>query len=324
MADNKLTTPSLLLPANVSFQCSESKSSKSSILFTCNLPSSTRLEFVTRSPSCGALHENESSAHETEQQEEDEFCVDPNFFDEGYTMAGSTGFTIWTGTRLLIECLCWNNHHQSYRLAELQQQIMKARVLELGAGVGVVGTYIAGCGGNVLLTDLRTLVDNAIEDNLIRNESIKQTNDHQDDPSWLGSNPHRIEKGWAASTPLDWTIPIHDQLTPTQCKSIDIIIASDVVFLRSMLTSLLDTVASLFESNSHNNPSFILSFQRRDSKDGEESAAFTTVNGVIGEVRGRGWRMDCLAWRHVMVMKERDDGLVVREESEVFVFEIRP
>ena len=270
--------------------------------------------------------------------------MDPHFFDEGYTLAGSTGFTIWTGTRLLIETLCWEKsrsrscstdeqqHDEDHvsahdRLKEIQSSILKARVIELGAGVGVVGTYLAACGGNVLITDLPTLVENAIDDNLQRNsmeDTMKEPEVNLDaPPSWLGTNVYRIGKGFANSASLDWTIPIQDQLTLDQCQSIDYIIASDVVFLVSMLTALLDTVASIFESSSANNPSFILSFQRRDSQDGEDSESFTTVKRVVRDVKERGWSMDCLAWRPVTVLKEVD-GQVVKDTSEVFVFEIRP
>lgn len=319
---NDCTSQSLYLPPNPAFQCRESKSGNS-ILFICNLPSGAEIEFATRSPSCGALHENEPSAQD---DEEEEFCVDPNFFDTGYTMAGATGFTIWTGTRLLIESVCWSHENCTDKLRELQARILNARVIELGAGVGVVGTYLAGCGADVLVTDLPTLVENAIDDNLERNKNGPdqiESSCNSKPPLWLGSDSHRIGQGWAKSVPLDWTIPILQQLTPSQCQSIDIIIASDVVFLVSMLESLLDTVASLFETSFHNNPSFILSFQRRDSRDGDDSTSFTTVNRVIREVKKRGWSMDCLAWRPVNVLKEKGVN-VVKDESQVFVFEVRP
>ncbi|KAL3783621.1 hypothetical protein HJC23_004987 [Cyclotella cryptica] len=330
--DNYYTAPHLLLPPNHSFQCSEKKENHS-VLFSCNLPkSSLRLEFACRSPSCGALHENEPSVHTQQSEEdEDECLVDPNFFDSGYTMAGLTGFTIWTGTRLLIETLCWRQDCYCDRLTTIQRRLANARVLELGAGVGVVGVYIAASvGSSVLLTDLPTLVENAIEDNLARNEAAndklerQQNNPTKESHLWLGPNPHRIGNGWASSASLDWTRPIYQQLTPLQSQSIDFIVASDVVFLVSMLQSLLNTVSSLFASSSHNDPSFLLSFQRRDSKDGEESISFTTVNRVIREVKQRGWTIDCLAWRPVMVMKETKNGEVAKVESQVFVFEIRP
>ena len=124
------------------------------------------------------------------------------FFDEGYTMAGTTGFKVWTGSRLLIETLVagpWfgspsslpetvvpqqppqNNSHNCHRnlrrLHEIQQRLQQdkhpVRILELGAGVGLVGTYLAAAtGAEVLLTDLPTLVEHAIVPNLYRNHEL--------------------------------------------------------------------------------------------------------------------------------------------------------
>ena len=226
---------------------------------------------------------------------------------------------VWTGSRLLIETLAWPNSNDCDRLKEIQQAICKgAKVIELGAGVGVVGTYLSEIGAEVLITDLPTLVENAIDNNLARN-AITQTDD-KTCPSWLAPDGISIGKGWAASASLDWTYPLDEQLTIQQ-SSVDFIIASDVVFLSSMLNSLLKTVESIFQSSSGS--SFILSFQRRDAKDGTESSLFTTVDGIIEAIKARGWSIDCLAWRPVTVSREAD-GKVSDVETEVFVFEITP
>jgi hypothetical protein len=70
-------------------------------VFRCNLPpgplnddataKETTLEFRCRGPSCGALEAEEDAAV---LDEEDSSVVDPNFFDRGYSMAGSTGFKV--------------------------------------------------------------------------------------------------------------------------------------------------------------------------------------------------------------------------------------
>ena len=197
----------------------------------------------------------------------------------------------------------------------------------------MVGTYLSAMGSQVLLTDLPTLVENAIDCNLAHNEKItasisnandSPTNIENECPQWLAPDEIRIGKGWAATASLDWTRPVKEQLTTEQSSSIEFIVASDVVFLVSMLNSLFDTVDSIFCEASNNNPSFILSFQRRDAKEGEESSLFTTVKGVLSAVEDRGWVCECLAWRPVAVRKEESNGAVTDAESEVFVFEIKP
>ena len=231
----------------------------------------------------------------------------------------------------MIEALAWPQNNDCTRLNEIQTRIRYgARMIELGSGVGIVGTYLSAIGSQVILTDLPTLVENAIDYNLNRNKTITDITtssssvDNTACPSWLARDGIRIGNGWAAAIPLDWTRPLHEQLSHDQTSSIEFIIASDVIFLASMLNSLLNTVDSIFQASpsSSNSPSFILSFQRRDAKAGEDSVAFTTVSGFVAEIHGRGWTLDCLAWRPVTVRRETNDGLVVNDESEVFVFEI--
>lgn len=231
----------------------------------------------------------------------------------------------------MIETLAWPHSDDCNRLKEIQQCICNgARLIELGAGVGVVGTYLSAIGSQVLLTDLPTLVENAIDCNLARNEKITAliSNTNTDTPAktcpqWLPDGV-QMGNGWAATFSLDWTQPLNEQLTTEQSSAIDFVVASDVVFLVSMLNSLFDTVDSIFKASSNNNPSFILSFQRRDAKEGEESSSFTTVKGVMSAVEDRGWICECLAWRPVAVRKEESDGTVTDAKSEVFVFEIKP
>lgn len=175
--------------------------------------------------------------------------------------------------------------------------------------------------------DLPTLVKEAIVCNISRNEKIMapvpSSRSDCKCPEWLEPNGVQIGKGWANATPLDWTIPIDEQLSEDMRSNVQYIVASDVVFLASMLNSLLDTVDSIFKASAANSPTFLLSFQRRDANDGEESVSFTTVKGVIAAVEQRGWCIDCLAWRPVTVRKETN-GMVTDDQSEVFVFEIKP
>lgn len=281
------------------------------IVFFCFIPDNTlTLEFACREPSCGALLPDETAVI----KDSNELQVDPNFFDVGYSLAARTGFQVWTGARFLLETLLCSKDTDASRLQYWQYHIkIGINVLELGAGVGVVGTSLASVGAHVLLTDLHTLVENAILPNLQRNQSAPS--DEQEYPEWLReySNAAPIHQGWAAATPLDWRQPIDEQLSQSQREQVNLIVASDCVFLVSMLTSLLDTVTSILQDSPE--ASLLLSFQRRDAKDGDESESFTTVNRVISEVKAREWSIECLAWRPVVVGEDT---------SEVFVFEIQP
>lgn len=215
--------------------------------------------------------------------------------------------------------------------------------------MGVVGTYLAARGSRVLLTDLPTLVEEAIDVNLDRNgrriappstttanttaSSPGDDGDGNSCPRWLGPGGTRIGRGWAAAVPLDWTRPLEGQLTTEAASSVEFVVASDVVFLTSMLNALFDTVGSIFEASASVGPSLVLCFQRRDAAEDDcddgggsgdiAGASFTTATGVIAAAEGRGWSVDCLAWRPVTVRKETG-GIVADDESEVFLLEIRP
>lgn len=116
--------------------------------------------------------------------------------------------------------------------------------------------------------------------------------------------------GWASVATVDWTEPLNDDVS--SLSSLDWIIASDCVWLVSMLDSLLNTVESLFKLNP--NARLLLSFQRRDAGD---NTRFSSVSSIISSVQRRKWSIECLAWRYV-----RQDG--EKELKEVFVFEIIP
>lgn len=278
-----------------------------SVVFFCTLPGHQRLEFSCRGRSMGVLHDHESSV----LLPEEDTAVDPFFFDSGYTLAGRTGFQIWAGARLLLESLVWPLESDSPRLVYWQQRVhATCNIIELGAGVGLVGMSLAGQGGHVLVTDLPTLVTNAILPNQQRNQ--KDSAASLSCPVWLsGAVP--MGRGWLGATPLDWTKSVHEQLSEEQRQDLDLILASDCVWLVSMLDAILDTVSCLFLESPR--ASFLLSFQKRDVHG--ESALFTTVESIVDAVHQRKWSLNCLAWNHVKVDGEE-------EMKKVFLFEIQP
>jgi Lysine methyltransferase len=259
------------------------------------------LYFGCRRPSYDAvLNENEEKVG---KDEFDDSTVDPNFFDPGYTLAGSTGFCVWAGARFLLEAFT--------SIAEIQD-LSSARIIELGAGVGMLGTALAAFGAQVVLTDLATLVDNAIVPNLERN-MVVQT--HQDPSNWLQTTAtntvYSIGLGWATAQSLDWTKSLDEQLPKAMQQGIDIVVASDCTWLSSMLVHFFDTLEGLFREGASK---CLLSFQRRDCNVG--SAIFTTTDRLVEEIQSRSWTIRPLAWRP---LPQADGGLTA-----VYLFDIRP
>ena len=65
---------------------------------------------------------------------------------------------------------CWNNNSNTTNNIPILG-LQNKNVLEVGGGIGAVGTCLASLGGNVLLTDLSVLVQHGIFPNLIRNKN---------------------------------------------------------------------------------------------------------------------------------------------------------
>lgn len=270
------------------------------------------LTFSCRGRSVGMLLETEEAAEENEEEEFEK--VDCHFFDPGYTLAGRTGFQIWSASRLMVEVLTWPLPSiDGPNIRKWQSRVANgAKIVELGSGIGIVGASLAHAGAHVLLTDLPTLVDHATHPNIIQNENIKARIDEQRQKQcWENSVP--IGRGYASAITLDWTRPL-----PKEIDDVDIIVASDCVWLTSMFHALLNIVSSIFEKSP--DATFFLSFQRRNSsrkfynENNSRSSMFTTVEDIIHTIHNKGWNMNCIAWRPIHLVDE--------DNKEVFVLEI--
>ncbi|KAJ9468560.1 hypothetical protein DIPPA_30348 [Diplonema papillatum] len=87
---------------------------------------------------------------------EDSDSQDPNFFDDDYTVAAATGFTVWDGAWALISQLN----------GVLGDELKGKRVVELGSGTGLAGLCAAACGGHVLLSDVSSVVGDMLWPNI--------------------------------------------------------------------------------------------------------------------------------------------------------------
>jgi len=171
----------------------------------------------------------------------DDDFVDPNFFDDDYSVAATTGVCrVWEGAAVLVRHLG--------ECEALRARLRGRRVLELGAGVGLCGLAAAAAGAHVLLTDLPAVVDEVLWENVRRNRRPREDDDRDGDRDGDGEDERRGEapaaatsraptttasppsssssstwsgatvpivgpgRGTAASQALDWTKPVAAQL----------------------------------------------------------------------------------------------------------------
>ena len=238
-----------------------------------------------------------------------------------------TGFQVWPGSRLMVESftcandLTMDENNKCTRVARLRDwkdRLAKGgmNILEVGAGIGVVGTCLAAAGGNVLVTDLPVLVEHGIQPNLRRNSTTLPAPSMSECPEFLATkedesqfNANAIGEGWARAGVLDWFKPVSEQLSAETSSNIDVIIACDCIFLRKLVDPLFATVSTLFEHSMSRCPKFLFTFQRRNMM-----GVFIQLEELLGRIDERGWMVECLAWRTVHV---EGDGI-----HENYLFEV--
>ncbi|KAE9041129.1 hypothetical protein PR003_g5813 [Phytophthora rubi] len=144
-----------------------------------------------------------------------------------------TGLTTWDGSVVLAKYL----EHQRRR------DIVGSRIVELGAGTGLVGISAALLGARqVTLTDLDYVVDN-----LAKNvaETMK-----------LADTAGRTIDSDVSTRVLDWFNP------PTDLGDIDFVLASDVVWVEELIPPLVATFDTLLR-HSATKTRILMSYQKR-------------------------------------------------------------
>jgi len=224
--------------------------------------------------------------------------VDPYFFDEGYSVAASTGFArVWEGAEAL-----------SSFLTRAPERCRGKRVVELGAGVGECGLVAACLGAHVCLTDVRAVVQNVIRRNVEQNGDGEATTRE----AWPDST--RVGRGSATRATLDWCEPIPEHpfgtSTTVGFRDADLIIAAECVWLRELLPPFAATAATLLTNGV---PEMILSVRDRSStEDASSGKAFAHTNEVVREFENAGCALTTLHRQPA-----EDDG------KDIVVFHIR-
>ena len=280
------------------------------ITFHITLPTMRKiLKFSCRDKSAGVLLPFEPALVPKSEVND---MNDPFFFEKGFYLEAKTGFQPWPGTRLMVEAFtCMKSNRMKYWQSRLVAQDLA--ILELGAGVGIVGACLAAMGGRVMVTDLPVLVKNGIRPNLKRNAKDAYEGSVSDDSLdfFLKSREcSRIVEGVAQAAVVDWREPINEQLPRSTTSAIDVIIACDCLFLRKLIDPLLSILSTLFQY-SLKRPKFLFTFQRRNMK-----GVFISIEELLRLIEDRGWSVECLAWRPVAVDGDGD--------QELYLFEVDP
>ena len=147
-----------------------------------------------------------------------------------------TAFTVWDGGLLLADYL-----------QSCPALVQGKHVLELGAGVGLVGLTAAALGGQyVIPTDLPDVLP-VLQENVARNESI--------------IDPDRI-----CCVALDWFDP-HPLPTPPNHSCWDVILLADCVWTLDLVAPLLKTIEALLHQRQADDYVYplelLVSYQRR-------------------------------------------------------------
>lgn len=171
--------------------------------------------------------------------------------------------------------------------ARVCNALVGKRVLELGAGTGLLGLALAAVGSSVLVTDLPQVVNGMIRANIELNRSDRdggqgaQTNQEKEKSAWW-PDAVSVGDGSIAGEALDWTVPIDKQKLPVRTDPFqaEVILAAEAIWLIELVQPFISTALRLM--NGPHRPALYLSFIDRAKT---ESQVFASQEMVIQEFR---------------------------------------
>ncbi|KNC79037.1 hypothetical protein SARC_08563 [Sphaeroforma arctica JP610] len=187
--------------------------------------------------------------------EDDDVEVDINFFEQSYSPAGLTGFTIWEASWVMVRNVLQDR---------LKDKLQGARVVELGAGTAFSSLVASALGANVLVTDLEAVVMGSILPNIIYNENENSTTDINTPTSssaWQGSR--RVGEGSVSAMSLDWMTDVALQVIDNDPRDADLILAADTVWLCELIEPFVTTCVTLMKGPK--NPPLYMTFRDRST-----------------------------------------------------------
>ena len=115
-------------------------------------------------------------------------------------------------------------------------------MVELGAGIGLLGLCAAVTGAHVLLTDVPAVVDNVLRPNLAANTGQSPLEGAR---AWSGARC--VGAGSATAQTLDWYRPLVEQSVPLDPMEADVVLAAECVWLKELVEPFIATVRGLRE-----------------------------------------------------------------------------
>jgi predicted RNA methylase len=234
-----------------------------------------------------ALNDDNASANGAGAgDDDDDDELDANFFEPDYELAATTGSNVWESSFVCASALNDPDMH-------VFDGIRGKRVVELGAGVGLLSLAMAAFGAHVLSSDVAPVVKGLMCDNIaLAAPGAHAVRDLPRRAVWQSAAPLGARGGSIVAAPINWLEPLSAQFD--EPLDTDFVVAADTLWLESLVEPFVSTAMALLgDAPSHRR--MLLAYRERGD---EHSTTFCTTDRVLDAFRARG----CVVaeqWRHV-------------------------